>query len=313
MNGPFADVLSRSVSMRDSDASMRACLVVGARGSTPQPAGAMMLVGESGETYGTIGGGCVEAELARRALAMMLSGTTGIHDFTLDHDYGWDDGLICGGTLRVAIGTLPDASELVTIEKQLHERTAARLSVFIKTAEGPARFDLHIPPAARLLIAGAGHIGQAVARHGVRLDFETTLFDDRADLLERFAPEGCHAAAGEMSETLEAAGIDQETYCVVVTRGHRHDAQSLAAVIDRGARYIGMIGSKRKVLLVRRELIERGVAEESLDSVHAPIGLDIGSVTAEEIAISIAAELVQVREQRGRMLVDGPHLLGAQA
>ncbi len=311
LNGPFAAVLSRAVAMRGSGDAMRACLVVGARGSTPQPAGAMMLVAQSGETVGTIGGGCVEAELARRATAMMLAGTTGVHDFTLDHDYGWDDGLICGGALRVAIGTLPEQADLEMIERCLRERAPTRLQVYTQVDEGPARFDLHIPLSPRLLIAGAGHIGQAVARHGLRLDFETTLFDDRADLLERFAPEGCLNAAGDIAETLTAAEVDPETYCVIVTRGHRHDAQALAAVIDRGARYVGMIGSKRKALLVRRELRERGVSDESLDSVHAPIGLDIGSVTAEEIAISIAAELVQMREQRGRVMVDGPHMLGA--
>jgi xanthine dehydrogenase accessory factor len=273
----------------------------------------MMLVDEFGDTFGTIGGGCVEAELARRAQAMMLSGTTGLHDFTLDHDYGWDDGLICGGTLRVAIGTLPESTELTTIERHVRERVETRLPIFIQTDTGSARFDLHIPPAPRLLIAGAGHIGQAVARYGVRLDFETTLFDDRADLLERFAPQGCLAVSGPMEETLEAADIDQDTYCVVVTRGHRHDAQSLAAVVDRGAGYVGMIGSKRKVLLVRRELLERSVSEETLDLVHAPIGLDIGSVTPEEIAISITAELVQVRSQRGRVMVDGPLPVGGKS
>ncbi len=231
---------------------MRACLVVGARGSTPQPAGAMMLVDQTGTTFGTIGGGCVEAELTRRATAMLLSDTTGVHDFILDHDYGWDDGLICGGTLHVAIGTLPEADELVAIEQGVRDRIETRLPIFVQTEGGHAHYDLHIPPRPRLLIAGGGHIGQAVARHSLRLDFETTLFDDRADLLERFAPEGCRCSPGEMAETLADAAIDFETYCVIVTRGHRHDAQALAAVVDRGARYVGMIGSKRKVLLVRR-------------------------------------------------------------
>ncbi|MDP6601136.1 MAG: XdhC/CoxI family protein [Phycisphaerales bacterium] len=294
--------------MRSEGGPMRACLVVGARGSTPQQAGAMMLVDHSGTTFGTIGGGCVEAELTRRAMAMLLSGTTGVHDFTLDHDYGWDDGLICGGTLFVAIGTLPETDELSSIEQAVCGRVDTRLPVFVRIDNDPARYDLHIPPQPRLLIAGGGHIGQAVARHGLRLDFETTLFDDRADLLESFAPEGCHQAPGEMAEMLATADIDAETFCVIVTRGHRHDAQALAAVIDRGARYVGMIGSKRKVLLVRRELLDRGVSEDALDAVNAPIGLDIGSVSGEEIALSIAAELVQVREQRGRVSVDGPHL-----
>lgn len=293
--------------MRVDGGPMRACLVVGARGSTPQPAGALMLVDQGGATFGTIGGGCVEAELTRRAVAMLLSDTTGVHDFTLDHDYGWDDGLICGGTLSVAIGTLPEAEEVAAIEQAAANRMETKLPVFVQIDGSGAHFNLHIPPRPRLLIAGGGHIGQAVARHGLRLDFETVLFDDRGDLLERFAPEGCHTVSGDMAESLSEATVDAETYCVVVTRGHRHDAQALAAVVERGARYVGMIGSKRKVLLVRRELTDRGVTEAALDAVHAPIGMDIGSVTGEEIAVSIAAELVQTREQRGRVRVDGPH------
>ncbi len=307
MNGPLAEVVSKAIAIRGGGGPVRACLVVAARGSTPQPAGAMMLVEESGETFGTIGGGCVEAELARRALAMMLSGTTGVHEVTLDHDYGWDDGLICGGMLRVAMGTLPEAGELDAIERDMGDRVETRLPIYVQIEDVPSHYDLRIPPRPRVLIAGGGHIGQAVARHGLRLDFETVLFDDREDLLHRHAPAGCSVVAGDIAQSLADFEIDQDTYCVIVTRGHRHDAQALAAVIDRGARFVGMIGSERKVLLTRRDLIERGVPEGSLDAVSAPIGVDIGSVTGEEIALSIAAQLVQVRSGRGRVSVDGPH------
>ena len=132
------------------------------------------------------------------------------------------------------------------------------------------------------------------------LEFETTIIDDRADLLERFAPEGCAKVAGEIAERLREAPVDDRTYVVIVTRGHKHDEQALHAVVGRGAQYLGMIGSRRKIKLIFDDLKNMGVDAKALAEVHAPIGLDIGSVSVEEIALSIAAELVQVRRAEHR-------------
>ena len=309
----LSDLLRRAAAIQRDGRRVLGCLVIDSRGSTPQSAGAMMLVDDAANTFGTIGGGCVEAEIRRRAFDLLCRKQTGLHEFKLDHDYGWDDGLICGGTLRVAISELPDADRLEAIDEAIRARTETSLPLLVDTDTGRVRYVLRLPPRPRLYVAGAGHIGQAVARHGIRLDFDVSLFDDRADLLKRFAPDGCRTIDGDMAATLRAAPIDDGCFCVIVTRGHRHDAQVLEAVVDRGARYVGMIGSRRKVAIVCEELLARGVTTEGLDAVHAPIGLEIGAVTVEEIALSIAAQLVQVRRQDDGPAIEGPYPVGKGA
>jgi xanthine dehydrogenase accessory factor len=288
-----------------------ACLVVRARGSTPQAAGALMLVDECGNTFGTIGGGCVEAEVRRRAMELMQDGRSGLLTFKLNHDYGWDDGLICGGTIEVAVAPLPDAGSITRAIDACAARRRHALSFAIDSAEGVARYELAILPRPRLLIAGAGHVGQAVARLALDLEFEVTLFDDRADLLQKLAPPGCATVTGDIAENLRAAPLDDETFCLIVTRGHRHDEQALAAVVGRGATYVGMIGSRRKVKLIFDDLVERGVSPEHLREVCAPVGLDIGAVSVNEIAVSIAAQLVEVRRSSGTRAVSGPFPVAA--
>lgn len=284
-----------------------ACLVVRARGSTPQSAGALMLVDEAANTFGTIGGGCVEAEVRRRALEMMQQGRTGVLTFKLDHDYGWDDGLICGGTIDVAVTAIPAVEFIHWAIDASESGREASLVFEIETETGPAVFTLSLPARPRLLIAGAGHIGQAVARLALDLEFDVTIYDDRADLLEKLAPPGCTCVSGDIAENLARAAIGNDTYCLIVTRGHRHDEQALEAVVGGGAKYIGMIGSRRKVKLIFDDLVERGVDPRDLESVRAPVGLDIGAVTVEEIAVSIAAQLVEVRRAARAKPIGGPH------
>lgn len=298
MNESLINLLKRAADLKRQGRRVAGCLLVKARGSTPQAAGALMLVDENADTHGTVGGGCVEAEVRRQAHAMLAEGRSGLLRFKLDHDYGWDDGLICGGTIEMAVGDLPDADSIDRIVAAIDARWATELPLEIRSDDGDARtFTLDIPPRERLLIAGAGHVGQALARMALRLDFEVALFDDRADLLRRFAPEGCLAVEGDIAAQMRHWPIDDRTYAVIVTRGHRHDEQALHAAVGRGAAYVGMIGSRRKVKLIFDDLEALGVPREELDRVHAPIGLDIGSITVEEIAVSIAAQLVQAKRR----------------
>lgn len=313
MSETLSTLLREAARLQREGRRLRACLIVKNRGSTPQSAGSLMLVDDAAQMRGTVGGGCVEAEVRRRAHQMIATDATGVFTFKLDSDYGWDDGLICGGTIDVAIGRLPDASSLETIASALETREHTRLDLFVENEHGPMRYVFDLPPRPRLLIAGAGHIGAAVARHAARMEFAVTLFDDRADLLERIALPGVRTVAGEIADSLRAAAVDHDTYCIVVTRGHRHDAQALHAVVDRGAKYVGMIGSRRKVKLIFDELRERGAPDHALESVHAPIGLDIGAELVEEIAISILAELIQVRRAERVKPVSGPLPLDAAA
>jgi xanthine dehydrogenase accessory factor len=300
MNEPILNLLQRAAVMKRAGQRVVACLLVKARGSTPQSAGALMLVDEDANTFGTVGGGCVEAEIRRRAHALLVENGSGLLRFKLDHDYGWDDGLICGGTIDMAVAQLPQPESLDRIINAIRRRRATQIEFQVRADDAIKLFTLELPPRDRLYIAGGGHVGQALARLALPLEFDVTIFDDRADLLEQHAPPGCTLVGGDIAVALADAAFDDRTYAVVVTRGHRHDEQALHAVLGRGARYVGMIGSKRKVKLIFDDLIERGLSAELLSNVHAPIGLDIGGVTVEEIAISIAAQIVECRRAGDR-------------
>lgn len=157
-----------------------------------------------------------------------------------------------------------------------------------------------VQPLPRLIIAGAGHVGQAVARLGQLLDFSVTVIDDRPEFANILnVPDANEVVVGDIGEAVRAVEDAPDNYFVIVTRGHQKDAEALRAAIGRGAAYIGMIGSRRKIELMHCEFLESGWATaKEWDGIHAPVGIDIGSKTVEEIAVSIAAELVQVRAKR---------------
>ncbi|RIK73436.1 MAG: hypothetical protein DCC68_24940 [Planctomycetota bacterium] len=327
------------------------CRLVETRGSTPQKAGAAMLVFEDGSQSGTLGGGCVEAEVKRRAIAVMDRGVAEIAVFQLDSDYGWDDGLICGGRMTVLIDPLADeaareyldavaqaaanggATEVIAFDAQKSGLPAGSCYLFdankqfvawvragdpddaaLKAlhsslkplsirprpyAAGGVSYLPHLGRT-RLLIVGGGHIGAALGNLAADLDFDVWVVDDRAEYVseERF-PRAERRILGPVGPTLAELEITPDTYCVIVTRGHNHDEEALYHLVNRGARYVGMIGSRRKIKLIYDDLINEGIAPEALRRVHAPLGIDIGSQTVMEIAVSIAAELVSHRNREG--------------
>jgi xanthine dehydrogenase accessory factor len=172
-------------------------------------------------------------------------------------------------------------------------------------------YRVNIEPTPTLLIAGAGHVGAAVAKLAVGLDYRVVVIDDRADLLDvSRLPPPIETVAGEIQSSLHDWPIDANTYVIVVTRGHIHDEQALHGVIDSPAKYVGMIGSRRKIKVIFEDLEDLGVPRSKLDQVHTPIGLNIGAVTVPEIAVSIAAELTQVRRADAVKTVEGPFDLG---
>jgi len=154
-------------------------------------------------------------------------------------------------------------------------------------------------PKPLLIIAGGGHVGQAVAHQANLVGFDITVIDDRREFTDpALFPEGTKTLDGYIPELIISQPIAGDTFIVLVTRGHKLDAESLEACIHTQAAYIGMIGSKRKVALIRKNFIESGLAtEEEFDRIHAPIGLDIGAVTVPEIAASVIAELIAVRRK----------------
>jgi len=161
--------------------------------------------------------------------------------------------------------------------------------------------------APHLVIAGAGHISRVLAGMMVRMGFSVHVIDDRADYAnpDRFPPP-FDPVAGDIAKTLSDWPVNHNTYVVIVTRGHKHDEQALRSVLSSNARYIGMIGSRRKIKVIFDDLQHAGATEAQLSRLHAPIGLDISAVTANEIALSIAAQLVSVRRADHRDAVQGP-------
>jgi len=304
------------VAVRKLHAGRRVALaaVVATRGSTPQPPGALICVDEEGRTTGTLGGGCVEAEIRRRAWQSLQVGSATVVTFDLDHDHGYDDGMICGGQMDVAIDVFSDHRRAVDLQQAtglLRSGRQAQLRLNCRLLDRPVEYVIHLEAQPVLLIAGAGHIARVLAAFAVRVGFRVTVVDERAEYASaRRFPPPMHVAVGDIAATLRRLSIDAATYVVIVTRGHRHDEAALAAVLDSPARYIGMIGSRRKIDVIYEDLRAAGVADERLQRVHAPIGLDIGAVTAEEIALSIAAHLVAVRRQAHPMPVEGPFCVG---
>jgi xanthine dehydrogenase accessory factor len=290
------------------------CTVVRARGSTPQDAGAAMLVTADGKTLGTLGGGCVEAEVRVRAQQLMAESKNQLFTFRLDHDYGWDDGLVCGGTMDIAVQVIRSSQELAPLEDLLQKLTAGHEASWVievtDEASKPARYEVPMVPTPTLVIAGAGHVGQALAEMGARLDFRVTVIDDRADYANASRLGGANCIVGEIEQELARFPIDRHTYIVIVTRGHKHDGRALLAVVNSPARYVGLIGSKRKVLTIFEDLQKQGVSREALSKIHAPIGLEIGAATPMEIAVSIMAELIAVRRGRRGQAV-GPMKISA--
>jgi xanthine dehydrogenase accessory factor len=242
--------------------------IVNVRGSIPSFKTAKMLVRDDGSLVGTIGGGCVEAEVWQAAREVMEQEKPRTLTFNLNQDPKYDTGLVCGGTL----------------------------DIFIEPV---------LPPAL-LYIFGAGHVSRSLYHTASNAGFDVTVIDDREAYAnrERF-PEARQVLAEDFDAAMSKLTLSESDYVVIVTRGHRDDMRVLRWAVQTPARYIGMIGSKRKTIAIFRELTGEGIPAARFDRVHAPVGLDIGAVTPEEIAVAITAELIAVRRHAERAL---PHM-----
>jgi xanthine dehydrogenase accessory factor len=235
--------------------------IVRSNGSTPQRAGAKMLVFADGRIVGTIGGGCYENDAIARAREAIATGKPALVKFDLNDDFVQESGLICGGQMEVYIDP--------------------------------------IAPAPALYIIGAGHVGWHLARAAADAGFRIHVVDDREKFAnaDRF-PAADTIEVDDIGAWLHRADLPATAYAVVVTRGHTHDFEALRALAARDLRYIGLIGSRAKVARIFEALEAEGMPLECLARVHAPIGLDIGAITPAEIAISILAELIAIRHGR---------------
>jgi xanthine dehydrogenase accessory factor len=281
-------------------------VITSIKGSSPQKAGALAVFHAGGRIDGTLGGGCLEAEAQKLALAALESAEPRSFDVVLDRDFRWDDAMICGG--RVTGWLIPDAQRAGAEfwEALAAPATTQRWGIdadfaFVCGDESRANDDslrhfAVVAPPVELWIAGAGHIAQAVAPLALAVDFAVTVLDDRAALASRdFFPAAANLHADEWPRLL-AASPAARTFGLIVTRGHEHDALALRAWLPRDFAWLGMIGSKRKARLMRETFVSEGVAtEEQMAAVECPVGLEIGAQSPQEIAVSIVARLIERR------------------
>jgi xanthine dehydrogenase accessory factor len=251
------DLFEEIVKLRREGRRGALATIVHTNGSIPSFESSRMLVREDGSIAGTIGGGCVEADVWATAKDVMKTEAPRKMVFNLNHEADYSTGLICGGTLEV----------------------------FVEP----------ILPQPAVYLFGGGHVSLALASAAHAAGFAVAVVDDREQFanLERFPmAREIYTSFGEAFERIHP---NESTYLVIVTRGHKEDMRVLAWALRTPARYIGMIGSKRKVLSVLHVLEKEGFRREELERMYAPMGVEIGALTPEEIAVSVAAELVAVR------------------
>jgi len=327
-------------------------------GSAPRGVGAKYLIKEDGTSLGSIGGGCVEAEVWQGAKEVMRKGKGGILHFELTSEQLAEGGLICGGNIDIFLeplrgefldiyrevvrmkqkggsailatlisvddafpkgedskalikasgermGFLLDGEDLeqkILKEREalLREKKPRVLVLSSDRKDAPwDRMEVLLEPILSeptVYIFGAGHISQQLSPLVKRVQFKVVIIDDREMFAnrERF-PEVDEVIVSEFEKCFDQLNIDDSSYIVTVTRGHLYDGFVLEQALKSNARYIGMIGSKKKIRTLYQNLVEKGIAKDALDRVHAPIGIDINSETPEEIAVSIVAELIKVR------------------
>ena len=262
------DIYEEIVRLRKDGRRGAVATIVNVRGSIPSFKTAKMLVRDDGSILGTIGGGCVEAEVWQAAREVMESERPRTLTFDLNNDPKYDTGLICGGTLEVFVEPI-------------------------------------LPPA-ELYIFGAGHVSASLYKVARIAGFDVTVVDDRDTYAnrERF-PEAHQVIAEDFDKAMAQIKPAESSYIVIVTRGHRDDMRVLRWAVQTPARYVGMIGSRRKTIGIFEQLKNEGLAPQLFERVHAPVGLDIGAVTPEEIAVSIVSELIARRRNVEREL---PHM-----
>ena len=307
--------------------------VVSAEGSTPRGAGAMMAVFPGGKISGTIGGGNVEYACQKLAAELLEQGADALRRFQFVQGDAASLGMVCGGTVEVQFQYLPGGDPVIlAVLRDLVEASGGNLDTWLlrrieggrvtatgaADRNGPRHLDapperlelllgnqavlqngwLAIPAvkAGRAYIFGGGHVSQALVPVLARLGFRPVVYDDREEFSNpALFPDAEQTLCGAFDHLSEAVTVTPDDYVVVMTRGHQADYEVLTQVLRSGAKYLGCIGSRRKLDLCRERLLENGYTPAEYSRLHAPIGLRIGAQTPEEIAISVAAEMIAVR------------------
>lgn len=252
------DIFAEIAKLRKEGRKAALATIIQVQGSIPSYESSKILIRDDGSIVGTVGGGCVEAEVWSVAQDVMREEKPRRLHFNLNNQPEYDNGLICGGSLDIFIEPI-----------------------------------LATPT---LYLFGGGHVSLYVSKVAGIAGFETVVVDDREAFAskERF-PEAAETYAGPWEEIFPRLKVNEFSYLALVTRGHKGDLACLRWAVTTPARYIGLIGSKRKFIEVCKVLESEGVPAEKLERVHSPIGLDIGALTPEEIGVAIVAEMIAVR------------------
>jgi len=252
------DIFDEIIRLRRLGQKCALATIVQVRGSIPSFESAKLLVREDGSMLGTVGGGCVEGEVWNVAREVIETEKPRHLHFALGQDAAYDNGLICGG----------------------------QLDIFVEP----------VIPQPTAVIFGAGHISKSLAKVAGLAGFRTVVVDDREMFAnrERF-PDADEVYADEYENVFPHLSVNETSYLIIVTRGHRDDMRVLKWAVGTPAKYVAMIGSKRKVISVVRELEREGLPSSAFEHIHAPMGLEVGAITPEEIAVSVVAEMIAVR------------------
>lgn len=300
------------------------CTILASSGSSPRGAGSRMAVFQDGSTCGTIGGGKVELLAAQEAQEVLKTGQTHVRAFCLAPDQVASIGMICGGNVTVYYQLLTqaempklfhmrqalqtDANSWLLLE--IEDGVVKRFEILGDEEQRPELFTTHavlqkgerllyVEPlmrAGRVYIFGGGHVGQALVPVLASIDFRVTVFDNREEFADKSHFPCAEAVIfGSYENIYEKIKLTENDYVVIMTPGHQGDYEVLEQTLRSKTKYVGCIGSRHKIARTQQRLREAGISEEAILSVHAPIGLDIKAETPAEIAISIAAELIECR------------------
>lgn len=314
--------------LEDGQAAMLVSILASG-GSTPRGAGAMMAVFADGAIAGTIGGGNVEFEAQKHSARLLARGENDRRDFRFVQGDAASLGMVCGGDVSVHFQYLPGGDETaISVFRRLirlsgenagawlvrrleGDRVTEMLALSTQDAAAPEYkpllqdqpvvtekgwFAVPVERPGRVYIFGGGHVSQQLVPVIARVGFRPVVYDDREEFAALSLFPGAEATfCGDFMKLAETVAITADDYVVIMTRGHQADYEVLTQVLRSGARYIGCIGSRRKLAICRDRLLANGFTAEEYSRVHAPIGLPIGAETPEEIAVSIAAELIAVR------------------
>lgn len=309
MNGIFTTLLYEMEKHHDTVL----CTIIADSGSTPRGMGAQMLVGEKGLLCGTIGGGAVEGQSIELGKKLLQERRSTVHEYKLHHNDTEDIGMVCGGDVTVHLQFIAaDDPAWQKLAGEILRRIALRQPVWLvlaldggtpalqDTAEtDSAHAALPLPIGERAILFGAGHCSLALCPLLTTVGFRVTVVDDRPELVtrERF-PTADAVVCCDLDHLADAVPVGGEDYVVVMTNGHSHDFAVQEQVLRGQYAYIGVIGSRAKTASVNARLRAAGIREEAIAAVHTPIGTAIKAVTPEEIAVSIAGEMICVRATR---------------